>query len=172
MIGLPSSFLPSIASTRGIVADSKPEEEYLEMIINAGADYVRITIPSLKDAGCLHDIKVKLRKQGYNTPLIADVHFSPVIAEYVAAIAEKARINPGNYAEGSKHEKTDFSDEEYSEETEFLRYFRDNVLGKTPEGKEIIKLYYQWSPEVVRAMEEDEEFKEEVKKKIDDSNVD
>ena len=48
-----------------------------------------------------------------------------------------------------------------------LRYFRDNILSKTPEGQELIRLYYEWSPTVVRAMEEDEEFKEEIKELID-----
>lgn len=56
---------------------------------------------------------------------------------------------------------------EHSEKTELLRYFRDNVLTQTPEGQEIIKLYYQWSPAIVKAVEEDEEFKEEVKEVID-----
>ena len=52
---------------------------------------------------------------------------------------------------------------ENSAETQLLRHFRDNFLDKFQEGKELIKLYYQWSPVIVRAMEEDEEFKEEVK---------
>ena len=56
---------------------------------------------------------------------------------------------------------------EYSEEAELLRDFRDEVLGQTQEGQEIIKLYYQWSPVIVKAMEDDEEFKEEVKEMID-----
>jgi hypothetical protein len=56
---------------------------------------------------------------------------------------------------------------EYSEETEFLRYIRDNVLSQTPAGQEIIRLYYQWSPAIVKAMKEDEEFKEQVKALID-----
>jgi len=56
---------------------------------------------------------------------------------------------------------------EDSEETELLRNFRDNVLSKTPEGQELIRLYYQWSPAIVRAMDEDGEFKEEVKEMID-----
>jgi hypothetical protein len=56
---------------------------------------------------------------------------------------------------------------ENSEEVKFLRCFRNNVLDKTPEGQEIIKLYYQWSPAIVRAIEEYEEFKEEVKEMID-----
>ena len=57
--------------------------------------------------------------------------------------------------------------DEYSDEIGILRHFRDNVLSKTPVGQEIIKLYYQWSPVIVKAMEEDEEFKEEIKEMID-----
>ncbi|MBW1839618.1 MAG: hypothetical protein JRI49_06740, partial [Deltaproteobacteria bacterium] len=56
---------------------------------------------------------------------------------------------------------------ESANETTLLRYSRDNVLRKSPEGQEIIKLYYQWSPAIVEAMEEDEEFKEEVREMID-----
>jgi hypothetical protein len=54
-----------------------------------------------------------------------------------------------------------------SEEAESLRYFRDNTLNQTPEGQEIIKLYYQWSPAIVRAMEEDGAFRDEAKEMID-----
>jgi hypothetical protein len=54
-----------------------------------------------------------------------------------------------------------------SEKTEFLRYFRDNILSQSPEGREIIKLYYQWSPLIVKAMEEDEAFRGEVKELVD-----
>jgi len=56
---------------------------------------------------------------------------------------------------------------EHSEGTELLRNFRDDVLSQTPEGQEIIKLYYQLSPVIVNAMEEDEGFKQEVKEIID-----
>jgi len=56
---------------------------------------------------------------------------------------------------------------EHSSETEFLRYLRDNILSKTPEGREIIRLYYKWSPAVIRSMEKDEKFKEEVKQILD-----
>jgi hypothetical protein len=52
-------------------------------------------------------------------------------------------------------------------EIAILRNFRDNVLSKTPAGQEIIKLYYQWSPVIEKAMEHDENFKEEVKEMID-----
>jgi len=56
---------------------------------------------------------------------------------------------------------------ENSAQAELLRYVRDNVLSKTPEGQEIIRLYYQLSPAIVSAMEEDEALKEEVKGMID-----
>ena len=57
---------------------------------------------------------------------------------------------------------------EYSEETEMLRYLRDKILYHTPEGQELIRLYYEWSPVIVKAMEEDEGFREEVKEMIDE----
>jgi len=56
---------------------------------------------------------------------------------------------------------------EHSEETELLRDLRDNVLIKSSEGQEIIRLYYQWSPVIVKAMEKNKEFREEVKEMVD-----
>jgi hypothetical protein len=56
---------------------------------------------------------------------------------------------------------------EHSEQTELLRQFRDTVLSTTPEGQELIRLYYEWSPVIVEMIEEDEEFKQEVKEMID-----
>ncbi len=53
--------------------------------------------------------------------------------------------------------------ESYSGEVKMLRRFRDGVLTQSPEGQELIRLYYQWSPAIVRTMEEDEKFKDEVK---------
>ena len=56
---------------------------------------------------------------------------------------------------------------ESSEEVLLLRWFRDHVLHTTPEGKQIIKLYYQWSPLLLKAMEEDDALREEVKEVVD-----
>ena len=56
---------------------------------------------------------------------------------------------------------------EKSEKTELLRYFRDNILSQTPEGQEIIRLYYEWNPAIVKLMEKDEEFRAEVKEMVD-----
>jgi len=57
---------------------------------------------------------------------------------------------------------------ESSEKTELLRYFRDYVLSQTSEGRVITRLYYQWSPTIVKAMEGDEDFKEMVRELIDE----
>jgi (E)-4-hydroxy-3-methylbut-2-enyl-diphosphate synthase len=66
-------------------------------MINAGCEYVRIAVPGMKEVDSLREIKRVLRKKGYKTPLIADVHFNPKIAEAAATFVEKVRINPGNY---------------------------------------------------------------------------
>lgn len=69
-------------------------------MIEAGCEYVRISVPGIKDAGNLREIKKQIRAAGFSTPLIADVHFNPKIAEIAATIVEKVRINPGNYVPG------------------------------------------------------------------------
>src|SRR4051794_34864918 len=72
--------------------------------IEAGAELVRITAPSKKEAENLLHIKNELRKRGYTTPLVADIHFTPNAAEIAARIVEKVRINPGNYIDKKKFE--------------------------------------------------------------------
>lgn len=57
---------------------------------------------------------------------------------------------------------------EPSKETAGLRNLCDNALSQTPEGQELIRLYYQLSPAIVEAMEEDEEFRKEIKEMMDD----
>ena len=85
-------------------------------IINAGSDYVRITAPSIKEAKALKEIKKCLVLKNYNTPLIADIHFTPKAAIEAAQIVEKVRINPGNYADNKKFKVFEFSDIEYDNE--------------------------------------------------------
>ena len=68
-------------------------------MINAGAEYVRFTTQSIREAQNLQVIRDTLTKQGYDTPLVADVHFNPEIADVAASIVEKVRINPGNYVD-------------------------------------------------------------------------
>jgi (E)-4-hydroxy-3-methylbut-2-enyl-diphosphate synthase len=84
--------------------------------IEAGAELVRITAPSKKEAENLLSIKNELRRRGYNTPLVADIHFTPNAAEIAARIVEKVRVNPGNYVDKKKFELIEYSDADYAEE--------------------------------------------------------
>lgn len=87
-------------------------------MIEAGCEYVRITAPSIKEAQNLANIKQELRKRGYPTPLVADIHFTPNAAELAARIVEKVRINPGNYADKKKFQEISYTDASYQEELE------------------------------------------------------
>lgn len=89
--------------------------------IEAGAELVRITAPSKKEAENLLNIKNELRKRGYTTPLVADIHFTPNAAEIAARIVEKVRVNPGNYVDKKKFELIEYSDADYQEEIERIR---------------------------------------------------
>ena len=101
--------------------DTQATIEQSIRMIEAGCEYVRITAPSKRDANNLQQIKDGLRKRGYNTPLVADIHFTPNAAEIAATIVEKVRVNPGNYADKKKFESLTYSDEEYAEEIERIR---------------------------------------------------
>jgi (E)-4-hydroxy-3-methylbut-2-enyl-diphosphate synthase len=89
--------------------------------IQAGAELVRITAPSKKEAENLLPIKNELRKRGYTTPLVADIHFTPNAAEIAARIVEKVRVNPGNYVDKKKFEFIDYTDADYLEEIDRIR---------------------------------------------------
>ena len=90
-------------------------------MIEAGCEYVRITAPSINEAKNLENIKLELRKRGYHTPLIADIHFTPNAAEVAARIVEKVRINPGNFADKKKFETIEYTDSAYNEELDRIR---------------------------------------------------
>jgi (E)-4-hydroxy-3-methylbut-2-enyl-diphosphate synthase len=89
--------------------------------IEAGSELIRITAPSKNEAENLLNIKNELRKRGYKTPIVADIHFTPNAAEIAARIVEKVRVNPGNYVDKKKFELLEYSDAEYLEEIERIR---------------------------------------------------
>ena len=90
-------------------------EESIRMI-DAGCELVRITAPSKREAQNLKNIKEELAIRGYNTPIIADIHYTPNAAEIAATIIEKVRVNPGNYADKKKFENIEYTDDTYNEE--------------------------------------------------------
>lgn len=88
-----------------------------ERIIKAGGEYVRLTTQGVREAENLKNINARLREDGYMTPLVADVHFNPNVADVAALYAEKVRINPGNYVDPARtFKKLEYTDEEYAEE--------------------------------------------------------
>jgi (E)-4-hydroxy-3-methylbut-2-enyl-diphosphate synthase len=101
--------------------DTKGSVAQCIKMIKSGCEYVRITAPSIKEAQNLQEIKTALRKKGYKTPLVADIHFTPNAAELAARIVEKVRINPGNYADKKKFEKINYTDASYQHELERIR---------------------------------------------------
>ena len=89
--------------------------------IEAGAELVRITAPSKREAENLLNIKQELKQRGYTVPLIADIHFTPNAAEIAARIVEKVRVNPGNYVDKKKFEFIEYTDVEYNDEIYRIR---------------------------------------------------
>lgn len=97
--------------------DTEATVSQIIRIIKAGADYVRVTVKGLRDAENLKDIKKELDDLGFNTPLIADIHFNPKLAEIAARHISKVRINPGNfYDKRAQFEHHIYTDEQYREE--------------------------------------------------------
>ena len=91
-------------------------------IADAGGEYVRLTTQGVKEAENLRNINAALRRDGYLTPLVADVHFNPHVADVAALYAEKVRINPGNYVDAARTFKhLEYTDEEYAQELQKIR---------------------------------------------------
>merc|ERR1719436_1198034 len=67
-----------------------------------GIDIVRITVQGMREAKACEHIKRRLLEDGYTTPIVADIHFTPKVAMVVADYVDKVRVNPGNFADGRK----------------------------------------------------------------------
>lgn len=89
--------------------------------IEAGAELIRITAPSKREAENLLAIRQTLHSRGYHTPLVADIHFTPNAAEIAARIVEKVRVNPGNYVDKKKFEFIEYTEQAYQEEIARIR---------------------------------------------------
>ena len=100
----------STMDTEGCIAQIK-------RIVDAGGEYVRLTTQGVREAENLKNIKEGLRRDGYDVPIIADVHFNANVADIAALYADKVRINPGNYVDPArKFKHLDYTDEEYADE--------------------------------------------------------
>jgi len=96
--------------TDGCVAQAK-------RIIDAGGELVRFTTQGTREAENMKNISARLKADGYNQPLVADVHFTAHTADVAALYCEKVRINPGNYVDpGRTFKHLEYTDEEYAAE--------------------------------------------------------
>ena len=108
--------------TNTVTLDTEACVEQAKRIIDAGGEYVRLTTQGVREAENMKHINIALRSQGYDTPLVADVHFNPNVADVAARYVEKVRINPGNYVDAARtFKKLEYTDEEYAQEIEKIR---------------------------------------------------
>ncbi len=97
-------------NTEGCVAQAK-------RIIDAGGELVRFTTQGIREAENMKNISARLKADGYDAPLVADVHFTAHTADVAALYCEKVRINPGNYVDpGRTFKHLEYTDEEYAAE--------------------------------------------------------
>ena len=97
--------------------DTEASVAQAKRIIDAGGELVRFTTQGTREAENMKNISARLKADGYNTPLVADVHFTAHTADVAAQYCEKVRINPGNYVDpGRTFKHLEYTDEEYQEE--------------------------------------------------------
>ena len=109
--------LQSMTSTSTM--DTEGSVAQIKRIADAGAEIVRLTAQGVREAENLGEISARLRTEGYDVPLVADIHFNPRAALAAASRVEKVRINPGNFVDpGRVFKKIDYTDEEYAAEIE------------------------------------------------------
>jgi len=127
----------SMTSTNTL--DTNSTVEQIIALVNAGCEIVRLTARNVREAENLKNIKSELKKKGIEIPLIADIHFNPKVAEVAAQYVEKVRINPGNYVDKRKS-KEQFSDIEYSQETEKITQNIEPLLKICKQHKTAIRI--------------------------------
>ena len=97
--------------------DTEASVAQAKRIIDAGGELVRFTTQGTREAENMKNISARLKADGYNTPLVADVHFTAHTADVAAQYCEKVRINPGNYVDpGRTFKHLEYTDEEYAAE--------------------------------------------------------
>mmetsp|Transcript_8860 Transcript_8860/g.13115 ORF Transcript_8860/g.13115 Transcript_8860/m.13115 type:complete len:733 (-) Transcript_8860:194-2392(-) len=110
---------PIVKQTMG-TTDTSDVDATIEQVMRCadkGFDLVRITVQGRREANACMKIREGLFKKGYDIPLCADMHFQPKVAMMVAEALEKIRINPGNFADGTK----DFDEHVYDTEDDFTQ---------------------------------------------------
>ena len=87
----------SLGPKLGDTKDTDSTVSQVIRILDAGADFVRVTVQGVREAENLKNIRAELDRRGYLNPLVADVHFNPAAANIAIKYVRKVRINPGNF---------------------------------------------------------------------------
>ena len=124
--------IQSMTTTSTLDTDGSVEQAC--RIIDAGGELVRLTTQGTKEAENLRNISAGLREKGYHTPIVADVHFNPNVAEVAALYAQKVRINPGNYVDPARtFKQIEYTDEQYADELQKIE--RRFLYGVSPDSQ-------------------------------------
>lgn len=102
--------------TNTLTSDIRGTIRQIKRIVDAGAESIRVAVPSVKDIEALKQIAVGLKENQINIPLIVDIHFNPKLALLAAPIVDKVRINPGNYLDKKQFRHLEYTNEEYKDE--------------------------------------------------------
>ena len=94
--------------------------EEMELLVQAGCEIIRITVPNHRSLEALCKIREFMFNRGINIPLVADIHFNPQLAVNAAEFVEKVRINPGNYVDKKRFEIIKYTEVQYQEELQRL----------------------------------------------------
>ncbi|MCT4600590.1 MAG: (E)-4-hydroxy-3-methylbut-2-enyl-diphosphate synthase [Marinifilaceae bacterium] len=110
-------------------------------ILKAGGELVRVTTQGIKEAENTKNIKAGLLAAGYDSPLVADIHFNAKAADVAALYCDKVRINPGNYLEKrAVFKEIDYTDAEYQQEINKLEEKFTEFINLCKEHKTAIRI--------------------------------
>ena len=132
--------IQSMANTPAL--DTKATVEQIEQLVALGCHIVRVAVPTLKEAENLKFIKQELIKKGITIPLVADVHFSPKVAERAAHYVEKVRINPGNYL--TDKTKLHYSQEDFETARQQIAHNIQPLLATCKKHKTALRVGVNW----------------------------
>ncbi len=131
------SYIRLQSMTNTSTTDIESTVDQITRIIEQGADYVRVTTPTIKDVIALGEIKRRIRVN-YETPLIADIHFSPKVAYRALDVVEKIRINPGNFIDRNKG--IEYNEKKYKEELTKIEAEFKPLIEKAKEKNAVIRI--------------------------------
>lgn len=126
--------------TNTITSNIETTVNQVELCFENGADYVRITTPTLSDVEALKQIMSKLKPNYSDKPIIADVHFNSKVALKATEVANKVRINPGNLVDSKKFKKLEYTDDEYQAELNKIKEVCKPIIDSCIRNKTAIRI--------------------------------